>query len=477
MSMMTATMELHQLVLQSARADFGAFAHRAFFELEGQIMEDNWHIPVIANLGMRMARGEAKRSILTMPPRYLKSYMMTVAYPAWRLGRDPRAKVICCSYGGDLAEKFAGDTLRLMRSDWYRQTFPNTVINPSKASKADFETTAGGYRFASSVGGTLTGRGADLIVIDDPLKASEAYSDAAREACVAWFNNSVRTRFNNPMKGQLIVVAQRLHAEDLPGVLIETGGWEEVMIPATQWQDTCYDLGPELKQVLARAGRILQPERQNEEYLVQLRREMGEQDYEAQFNQRPLPPGGATFRMEWLKRYDERPSPAKIMAIVQSWDTAYEDNETNDYSVCTTWAICGDGFYLLDVWRDRPKFFELEKKVYELRQRWRAHIVIVERAGAGLSLVQNIRDRDRHLWIQHLKPEGSKQSRAEQQSPKFEQGKIWLPREAPWLATYEKELMAFPHVKHDDQVDSTVQLLTAHDTGKLMHAVRNHGNS
>ena len=469
--------QLEQGVAALARADFGVFAARAFYALEGENLVPNWHIDAIAALAARIENGLEKRAIICMPPRYLKSFMMNIAFPAWCLGRKPKMKIVCCSYGGDLAEKFSSDTLRLMRTPWYRKVFPDTHVSPIKATKTNFETTAGGVRFASSVGGTLTGRGADIIIIDDPLKANEAHSVAMREACVDWFNNSVRTRLNNPKTGRFVVVAQRLHAEDLPGHLLDTGGWTPLVIPAIQWQDTLYRMGPDLKSASVKAGRVLQPERQDLADLEQLRSEMGERDFEAQYNQRPLPPGGAIFKSEWLKRYDARPTAAHTRAIVQSWDTAYEDNVTSDYSVCTTWAICGEQFYLLDVWRGRPKFFELESKVYELRQKWSANIVIVERAGSGISLLQNIHDQSGHRWLVNMSPAGAKISRAEQQTPKFEQGRIWLPTAASWLDSYEKELLAFPHGKHDDQVDSSIQLLAAFYTGSLMNAVQNFGHT
>lgn len=308
-------MQLRDAVATLARSDFGVFPQRAFVELEGQPLEDNWHINAIAALAMQIQNGEVLRAVVCMPPRYLKSFMLTVALSAWCLGRDPRTKIICCSYGIDLAEKFSSDTLRLMRTDWYRHIFPDTHISALKATKSNFETTAGGGRFASSVGGTLTGRGADLIVVDDPLKAGDAHSEAMREASINWFNHSVRTRLNNPKKGKIIVVAQRLHAEDLPGLLLESNSWKPLIIPAIQWQDTSYYIGPGLRIGHCAAGRVLQPARQDLAELEELRREMGERDFEAQYNQRPLPPGGAIFKADWLQRYDAPPPPEKVMGI------------------------------------------------------------------------------------------------------------------------------------------------------------------
>ncbi|WP_420854286.1 phage terminase large subunit [Sphingopyxis granuli] len=195
---------------------------------------------------------------------------------------------------------------------------------------------------------------------------------------------------------------------------------------------------------------------------------MGEQDFEAQYNQRPLPPGGALFKLQWLSRYDKPPPPHKVQGIFQSWDTAYDIEESHDYSVCTTWALSGKNCYLLDVYRERLEFYALEKAVHAQREKWKADLVIVEKAGSGISLYQNIRNHGGHRWIVLKKPEGSKEDRASQQSPKFERGEIWAPREALWLQTFEDELASFPHSKHDDQVDSAVQFLAALDTGRLL---------
>jgi predicted phage terminase large subunit-like protein len=313
------------------------------------------------------------------------------------------------------------------------------------------------------VGGTLTGRGGDLIIVDDPLKAGEAHSPTARESCISWFNTSVHSRLNNPKTGRIVVVGQRLHAEDLPGHLQQAGGWQEIMIPAIAWDNRTYDMGAGLRPGRCSAGRVLQPERQSRKELEQLRRTMGEHDFEAQYNQRPLPPGGATFKAEWLKRYHRPPPKAAVRHVYQSWDTAYETSENNDYSVCTTWADCGGNFYLLDVYRQRLKFWELEREVYELKRIWHADMVIVEKAGSGISLYQNIRLRDRNPWLCSYTAEKAKQVRAEQQSPKVQQGRVFLPEKAEWLAAFENELLAFPYGKHDDQVDSLTQFLTIMD--------------
>ena len=460
--------ELQSAVDQLCRQNFGTFANRASRTVNGRELDPNWHIDAIAYALTRVERGALKRLILCMPPRYLKTYLVSICFTAWTLGRNPRAKIICASYAAPLAEKFSMDTLQLMQSPWYRRVFPSTVLDPRKQGREEFVTTAGGYRLATSVGGTITGRGADLIIIDDPLKANEAHSPTARQSSINWFNSTVQSRLNEPMAGKIVVVSQRLHAEDLPGSLIEAGGWEALIIPVIADKDRTFQFIDGGRNGTCSAGRILQPSRHDLATLEHLRREMGERDFEAQYNQRPLPPGGATFKAAWLERYDTPPLPSMVQSVFQSWDTAYEGGDTNDYSVCITCAMCGEHYHLLDVWRGRPAFWELEKVVVELRQRWHASLVIVEKAGSGISLLQNLRERSGFEWLVSVSPTSPKISRAEQQTHKFEQRRVHLPREAGWLAAYENELLAFPHCKHDDQVDSTVQFLSACDTGKML---------
>ena len=455
---------MHQL----ARDDFYVFSQRAFKELHDVPYMDNWHIAAIAHQLTLLEKGDITRLLITMPPRTMKSFLASVCLPAWILGKNPSAKIICASYAQSLSNDFAFDMRRLMQTDWYRSVFPNVHIDSKKASVDEVKTTRGGYRLSTSVGGSLTGRGADLIIIDDPIKAGDASSQAVMESAIKWYSNTVSSRLNNPKTGKIVVVAQRLQPEDLPGQLAATGCWEELTLPMVAWQDQEIELIPGTF-ANRPAGNLLHEARFGEEEIRRLRSDMTEQDFEAQYNQRPLPPGGALFKLQWLKRYEERPSVHEIQGIFQSWDTAYEVAEGNDYSVCSTWALCGKRYFLLDIFRQRLQFPDLERAVYNQREKWDANLVIVEKAGSGISLCQNIQRHTRRLWIQTISPLGSKQDRASQQSPKFERGEVFVPNEATWLKTFEEELISFPHFKHDDQVDSVVQFLAAVDTGRLLH--------
>lgn len=463
---MSDPVELQRVIDALCRKDFGIFMQCAGRQTIEGGLEPNWHLDALACALARLAEPGAMRLIIAMPPRYCKTFAGSVCATAWLLGLNPRAKIICVSYSAELAETFSRETIQLMRTSWYRRVFPGTVLD--RQAKVEVTTTAGGLRLATSVGGMITGRGADVIICDDLLSAGHAHSPTARDSTMAWFNGSVLSRFNNPKDGKLVVIGQRLHAEDPAGRLMEAGGWETLIIPAIAQREIEYEIVRGGRPGSIQPGRILMESRHDKAALEQLKREMGEHDFEAQYNQQPLPPGGATFKAVWLKRYDSRPRRAAVQAVIQSWDTAYAGNEHNDYSVCTTWAICASGYHLLHVWRDRPAFWQLEKKVIELKEEWRADLVIVENAGSGISLIQNLRQLQGHRWLHDLSPAKPKIERAQQQTPKFERGEIVLPREADWLPAFENELLSFPHGRHDDQVDSVVQFLMAGDYENLV---------
>lgn len=462
---MSEAREQHELVAAIARRDFRTFAMRASPIVNGEPLIPNWHIDAVCYKLDQVARGESKRLLICLPPRCLKSYLVSICFSAWLLGRDPKAKILCASYASSLSEKLSIDTRNLMQDPWYRSVFPATALSLGKLSKEEFATTAGGNRLATSVGGTLTGRGGSHIIIDDPLKASDAYSEAARKSCLDWFKTTVQSRLNNPKTGSIIVVAQRLHAEDLAGHLIGAGDWDQLILPMEAPADYEMDVLRDGRKALVQRGRLLQPERHGPEELARIRREMGDRDYEAQYNQAPLPPGGALFKRSWLGRYANPLELELYEGIYQSWDTAYDVGESNDYSVCTTWGVIKGEFHLLDVYRRRLEFPDLQHAVLALQKKWRARAVVVEAVGSGKSLAQNIKRSQDALWLKTLHPASSKDHRASQQCVKFEGGCVRLPEAADWLPDFETELLTFPNGKHDDQVDSVVQFLAAVDRG------------
>ena len=215
------------------RRDFRAFLKRAWPHISGgELLDWNWHLDAIAHDLNRVANGESRRLLINLPPRNAKSKTVSVIWVAWMLGQNARRNFVCVSYSNELSGKLARDCLSIIQSGWYRELFPRTMVSPKRSASLDFETTAGGGRLATSVTGTLTGRGGDIIILDDVIKPEEVNSDSVRKSVNDWFKSTLAPRLNDKAKGAILCVMQRLHQYDLPGMLIEAGGWDHLSLPA-----------------------------------------------------------------------------------------------------------------------------------------------------------------------------------------------------------------------------------------------------
>jgi predicted phage terminase large subunit-like protein len=461
-----AVIETENVLTELLRQDLAAFSQRALRTLSpGSEYQDNWHIRAMCHALAKVADGQIRRLLITVPPRHLKSHVASVCFPAWLLARDPTKRFICVSYSSDLAETFSMSTRTIVNQSWYKEMAQGMSFDPKRMTKDQLWTTKLGYRLATSVGGTLTGKGGDFLILDDPTKAEDGLSESARKATISWFKNTLSSRFENPKTVAIVVIAQRLHVDDLPGHLIEEGGWHHLNLPAEAWEHQQIDIAPG-KFFFRKPGDLLFPQRFGPEELDSARKALGTASYEAQFNQRPTPAGGHMLHLKWFKTFELPLKPSLIEAVYQSWDTALETGDTNDYSVCTTWAVSGRKLYLLDVFRERLPFYALEKKVVELKNKFKAKAVIVEKAGSGISLFQNLRGMKGCQWVLSMPPHKDKVCRAAQQTPKLENGTVYLPANAPWRPAFDAEVTSFPFGKHDDQIDSVMQFLLTLDYGR-----------
>jgi hypothetical protein len=298
-----------------------------------------WHLEAIFHHLDLLGVGHCKRLIITLPPRHLKSMTASIAWVAWMIGNNPALRFITVSYGAELAEKQGRDTLRILDDPLVKRAFPRLRLIRKAAT--DFETDLGGGRLSTSLGGTLTGRGADFIIVDDPTKSKDAASQAVRESDEAWLLNTLMTRLNDPAEGRIALVMQRLHERDLVGVLREKGGWSELCLPAIAQHDELVPIGNG-RLYQRRAGHALHPQRQPLAVLEQLKHEMGSINFNAQFLQDPLPAEGNLVKAEWLKTYppgfDRSTAPGKVVISV---DCASKDGVNNDWSVAIIAHIRG----------------------------------------------------------------------------------------------------------------------------------------
>src|SRR5215470_11603694 len=283
------------------RDDFASFAARSFRELNPRtLFVANWHFELIAAKLAALRAGRLRRLIVSLPPRHLKSHLASIAFPAWCLGHDPSAQILCVSYAQDLADKLS--------------------------------------RVATSVGGVLTGRGADIIVIDDPLKPEEALSQIQRQAANEWYDHTLYSRLNDKLAGAIVLIMHRLHEDDLAGHVLAQEPWEVVRLPAIAEDDERHRVETVFgRQSFGRRdGEALHPEREPTDMLDQIRRTIGEYNFAGQYQQMPAPQGGGMIKAAWFRSYAANEQPDKFDRVVQSWDTANKATELADFSVCTT---------------------------------------------------------------------------------------------------------------------------------------------
>lgn len=454
------------------RNELHAFTRKAFATiLPGDRFLSNWHVEAITHRLQQVAEGRIKRLLITLPPRSLKSLCASVALPAWYLGQDPTRRIICASYSDGLSTKLANQRRTVMKAAWYGRVFPGTRISTSKDTQTEFETTRGGGCFATSVGGTLTGRGGNLIIIDDPAKPGEATSETISQGIRDWFDGTLYSRLDNKAEDAIILIMQRLHVDDLAAHVLEHGDWVHLNLPAIAVEDEWIEIGPE-RFHRRRIDDVLHPDRDPRHELDALKARLGSYLFNAQYQQQPVPPGGNMIRWHWFPRYGHGLERGPDDYIAQSWDTASSASEMADYSVCTTWLVRGDTYYLLDVFRERLEYPDLKRKVIELYHRYRPESLFIEEKGLGIGLVQEL-TYTHSIYPIGLIPQDDKVVRASRRSGMIEAGRVFLPEDAPWLGDFQQEVLAFPHGRHDDQVDSMVQFLGAiHDGDMFCPSIR-----
>ena len=454
---MTSVSELDEVL----REDFCSFVQHSFHEVQPQVsFAMNWHLEVLAAKLDEVRRGTVTRLVVNLPPRHLKSICASVALPAWVLGHDPGRHILCVSYAQDLSDKLARDSLSVMRSAWYQRLF-RTRLSSRRQAVAEFETTAGGFRLATSVGGVLTGRGADLIIIDDPLKPDEALSDSQRRSANEWFDGTLFSRLNNKQHGAIVIIMQRLHEDDLVGHVLEQEGWEILRFSAIAEADEVHETNTALfgpRRYTRRAGEPLHADRESIATLDGIRRTLGEYNYAGQYQQAPAPAGGGLVKREWFVLHDPADWPDQFEQVVQSWDTANTAGELSDYSVCTTWGVKGQHVYLLHVLRRQMAYPDLKRSVREQHRLHAATVVIIEDKASGTQLIQELVSEGMHA-VKKYQPKTDKVMRLNAQTGTIENGFVHLQKNAPWLELYLHELATVPRSKYDDQADSTAQFL------------------
>ena len=413
------------------------------------------HHKVMAQKFEDIANGKLKRLIINMPPRHTKSEFGSYMLPAWFLGRDPAKKIIQCSNTAELAVGFGRKVRNLVGSEQYAKIFPNVNLRSDSKAAGRWSTNSNGEYFAIGVGGTVTGKGADLLIIDDPHSEQEAAIASTNpevyDKVYEWYSSGPRQRLQPG--GAIIVIMTRWSKKDLTGRIlksaIEKDGdeWETIDFPA-----------------ILPSGKALWPQFWDIKELEVLKEELPVSKWNAQYQQQPTSEEGALIKREWWKVWDNE-NPPQCTYLIQSWDTAFTKNERSDYSACTTWGV----FYLnedemqpnvilLDAYKARLEFPELKEKAFNMYKEWTPDSFIVEAKASGLPLIGELRRMG--IPVSEFTPTrgNDKIARLNSVTDLFASGKVWAPPRR-WADEVIEEMASFPNSDHDDLVDSSTQAL------------------
>lgn len=454
------------LLTRRAERSLYEYAQQAWVILEPHTpFLPNWHLELICEYLEAVTAGEIRRLVINIPPRYMKSLLVSVLWPTWEWIHHPHMRWLCASYSEALAIKHSLDRRTLLQSDWYRAQWGTRVrLRAAPNDKTEYQNDHRGSMTAISVGGSATGKGGNRLIVDDPHNPVQAESDRQREHALSFFSQTLSTRLDDKQHGAIVVVMQRLHHRDLSALCVEVG-YTQLCLPAEAETPTVVTF-PRSGRTIARAvGEPLWPAREGPAELAVQKQILGSYAYAGQYQQRPSPRGGGLFKREWFRYYDDVPV---LDRMAQSWDLAFKDGETNDFVVGLIAGQRGADIYLIDRYKAHVSFQQTCRAIQTYVTRYpRATAVYIEDAANGPAVIDALRHQVPGLIA--VKPEGGKFSRAAACEPRVEAGNIYLPRpttphgsrmpEREWVDDFVEQLAAFPRGEHDDDVDAFAQLL------------------
>ena len=443
-------------IQNKAKNDFLSFVKCMWPEfIEGS------HHRIVAEKFNKLSTGELKRLIINMPPRHTKSEFASFLLPAWMVGRNPKLKIIQATHTGELAIKFGRKAKHLIDSEEYHKIFDTRLQEDSKAA-GRWETAQGGEYFAAGVGGAITGRGADLLIIDDPHSEQDAMSESSLESAYEWYTSGPRQRLQPG--ASIVLVMTRWSTKDLTSMLLkaqkEVKGdqWDVIEFPAIMEHES--------------GAKPVWPEYWSLDELEKVKATLPVKKWNAQFMQQPTSEEGALIKREWWCRYKDDYIPP-LQHVIQSYDTAFLKKESADFSAITTWGM----FYpnqdsplnliLLDAVKGRYEFPELRRRALQQYKYWQPETVIIEAKASGLPLTYELRQMD--IPVINFTPSkgNDKHVRVNSVAPLFESGMIWAP-DQKFAEEVIEECAAFPYGDHDDLVDSMTQAVMRFRQGGLM---------
>ena len=453
--------ELLLLEYEKCNRDFSYFFRRAWLELEPQTkLLYNWHHEVIAEYLTACYLRQIKRLIINIPPRYSKSNLVTVTFPPWVWIHKPEERFVFSSYSNSLSNMHSVHRRNVIESIWYQARWQgNYQIALGENMKTEFANTKRGRMIATSMGAAVTGKGGNILIIDDPHDPTRAESKIQRENTIKEFDNKFTTRLDDKKEGVIIIVMQRVHESDLTGHCLEQGGYEHLCLPAEAPKPVTVNFPISKKQKILKKDDVLHPEREGKSLLDAQKIALGSYGYAAQYQQSPSPREGGLFKRDWWQRYARLPE--KIDKVIDSWDCSFKDLQTSNYVAGEVWAIKGANKYLLHITKKKLGFVDTIKAMVKHKEMFPEIIAtLIEDKANGTAIIEVLKKKVSGLIP--FNPQGSKEERASAIEPQCEAGNIFLPVKG--LATFDVEdfidvCALFPNAAEDDVVDAMTQAL------------------
>ena len=408
----------------------------------------------------KLATDRGSRIIINMPPRHTKSEFASYLLPAWLIGKNPALKIIQPTHTAELAVRFGRKVRNLMEMSEYQEVFPDVDLKADSKAAGRWETAQGGEYYAAGVGGAITGRGADLLIIDDPHSEQDALSETAMENAYEWYTSGPRQRLQPG--GSIVLVMTRWSMKDLTAKLIKAQATD---VLSDQWDIV------EFPAILP-SDNILWPEFWNKDELLRVKASLSVAKWNAQWQQNPTAEEGAIIKKEWWNIWEKEDIPP-VSYLMQSYDTAFSKKETADYSAITTWGVFQpeeggpDNLILMDAQRGRWNFPELKEKALEEYNYWEPDMILIEAKATGTPLTDELRNMGIPV-VNYTPSKGKdKHTRMHMVAPMFESGRVWAP-EKKFADELIEECAAFPHGEYDDYCDSMSMALIRYRKGGFL---------
>lgn len=452
---------LEEIQAERARRRLSEYVRQAWPVIEPATpFLPNWHIDLLCEYLEAVSAGQITRLIINIPPRYMKSILVSVMWPTWTWIDYPWKRFLFASYSQSLSTKHSVDRRTIIQSEWYQRRWGDRFkLAEDQNLKTEFANDRRGHMTATSVGGTATGKGGDVLVVDDPVNPREAASDVIRAAANEWFDQTFYTRLDDKRRGAIVVIMQRLHEKDLTGHLLEQGGWELVKLPAIAEERTVIHFPISGRVLVREPGDILWPAREGPEELEKAKRVLGSYGFAGQYQQAPAPREGGLFQRSWFTIV--KAAPAKLRRV-RYWDLAATKPKRGKDPDWTVGALVGerDGvYYILDIVRTRDNPAGVERLIRQTAELDGRDVDIwmeQEPGAAGKITIDHYR---RHVLkgysFRGNAVTGEKTTRWRAFSAAAEAGNVLLV-EGPWIPAFLEEIEMAPNGAHDDQIDAVV---------------------